>query len=61
MSMFIGALRALILAAAVLQFSVIKVTASGHFGYFIAGALLSLYCWAVLKLLDYLKDCRHGQ
>ncbi|HID9280233.1 TPA: hypothetical protein ACXIZC_002809 [Serratia marcescens] len=61
MSMFIGALRTLILAAAVLQFSVIKVTAHGPLAYFIAGALLSLYCWAVLKLLDYLKDYRHGQ
>lgn len=61
MSMFIGALRTLILAAAVLQFSVINVTANGPLAYFIAGALLSLYCWAILKLLDYLKDYRHGQ
>lgn len=61
MSMFIGALRTLILAAAVLQFSVIKVTAHGPLAYFIAGALLSLYCWAVLKLLDYLKDYSHEQ
>lgn len=61
MSMFIGALRTLILAAAVLQFSVIKVTAHGPLAYFISGALLSLYCWAVLKLLDHLKDYSHGQ
>lgn len=33
MSVFIGALRTLILAAAVLQFSVIKITAHGPLAY----------------------------
>ncbi|MFK3840088.1 hypothetical protein [Serratia sp. NPDC087055] len=61
MSIFIGALRTLILAAAVLQFSVIKVTATGPLSYFFAGAFLSLYCWAVLALLDHIKECRNGQ
>lgn len=61
MSALIEIVRTLILVVAALQLSVIKVTAHGPLAYFIAGTLLSLYCWAVLKLLDYLKDYRHGQ
>lgn len=61
MSIFIGMIRTLIFIAAVLLVSPIKVTASGPFGYFIAGVLLSLYCWVILKALDYMKDYRHGQ
>ncbi|WP_250602202.1 hypothetical protein [Serratia marcescens] len=61
MNIFIGVIRTLIFVASVLLVSAMKVTASGPFGYFIAGVLLSLYCWAILKLLDYLKDYIHGQ
>ncbi|HEI9833961.1 hypothetical protein JY469_16170 [Serratia marcescens] len=61
MSIFIGVIRTLIFVTAVLLVSAMKVTASGPFGYFIAGVLLSLYCWVILKALDYMKDYRHGQ
>lgn len=61
MKIFIGVIRTLIFVAAVLLVSAMKITVSGTFGYFIAGVLLSLYCWVILKALDYLKDYRHGQ
>ncbi|ALL39039.1 hypothetical protein [Serratia marcescens] len=61
MNIFIGVIRTLIFVASVLLVSTMKVTVSGPFGYFIAGVLLSLYCWIILKALDYMKDYRHGQ
>lgn len=61
MSIFIGVIRTLIFVAAVLLVSSMKVTVTGPFGYFIAGVLLSLYCWVILKVLDYVKEYRHGQ
>ncbi|WP_260515053.1 MULTISPECIES: hypothetical protein [unclassified Serratia (in: enterobacteria)] len=60
MSMFIGVIRTLIFVASVLLVSAMKITVSGPFGYFIAGVLLSLFCWAILKALDYIKEYRHG-
>lgn len=61
MNIFIGGIRTLIFVASVLLVSAMKVTASGPFGYFIAAVLLSLYCWVILRALDYMKDYRHGQ
>ncbi|MFK3927392.1 hypothetical protein ACI2J7_01335 [Serratia bockelmannii] len=61
MSTLIGVIRTLIFVAAVLLVSAMKVTVAGPFGYFIAGVLLSLYCWVILKALDYMKEYRHGQ
>lgn len=61
MSTLIGVLRILILVVAILQIKAVTVTATGLGGNFIAGLLLILYCWAILKLLDYLKDYRHGK
>ncbi|MDU7466720.1 MULTISPECIES: hypothetical protein [unclassified Serratia (in: enterobacteria)] len=61
MSIFIGVIRTLIFVAAVLLVSAMKVTVTGPFGYFIAGMLLSFYCWLILKALDYMKEYRHGQ
>ncbi|EMG3684461.1 hypothetical protein V4251_001840 [Serratia marcescens] len=61
MSTLIGVIRILILVVATLQIKVVTVTATGFGSYFLAGLLFSLYCWATLKLLDYLKDYSHGQ
>lgn len=61
MSTLIGVIRILILVVAILQIKVVTVTAIGFGSYFLAGLLFSLYCWAILKLLDYLKDYSHGQ
>lgn len=61
MSKLIGVIRILILVVAILQIKVVTVTATGFGSYFLAGLLLSLYCCAILKLLDYLKDYSHGQ
>lgn len=61
MNIFIGVIRTLIFVAVVLLVSTMKFTVSGPFGYFIAGVLLSLYCWVILKALDYMKDYLHGQ
>jgi hypothetical protein len=60
MNIFIGVIRTLIFVAAVLVVSDIKVTGAGPFGYFIAGVLLSLYGWGILKALDYIKGYREG-
>ncbi|WP_085337257.1 hypothetical protein [Serratia marcescens] len=61
MNIFIGVIRTLIFVASMLLVSTMKVTVSGPFGYFIAGVLLSLYGWGILKALDYIKAYRHGQ
>lgn len=61
MSTLIGVIRILILVVAILQIKVVTVTATGFGSYFLAGLLFSLYCWAILKLLDYPKDYSHGQ
>lgn len=61
MSTLIGVIRILILVVAILQIKFVTVTATGFGSYFLAGLLFSLYCWAILKLLDYLKDYSHGQ
>ncbi|MGP0910553.1 hypothetical protein [Serratia sp. CY81593] len=61
MSTLIGVIRILILVVAILQIKVVTVTATGFGSYFLAGLLFSLYCWIILKALDYMKDYRHGQ
>lgn len=61
MSTLISVIRILILVVAILQIKVVTVTATGFGSYFFAGLMFSLYCWAILKLLDYLKDYSHGQ
>ncbi|CAI2504702.1 Uncharacterised protein [Serratia ficaria] len=61
MSKFIWLLRILVLAVSMLQVVVIDVTENGTIGYVVGGVFFLAYCWAVLNLLDYLKDAPDGQ
>ncbi|WP_129543760.1 hypothetical protein [Serratia sp. 1D1416] len=61
MSKFIWLLRILVLAVSMLQVVVIDVTENGTIGYVVGGVFFLAYCWAVLNLLDYLKDTPDGQ